>query len=246
MWRSLHTSFGARSPAPGKPAIGGERVGGTREADRVPVAGAQARLLRLLSEVERDVGEPVTGVDDERCAVGEVGVLEQLEHRGDVAGEEQVVVAQVADDLAVGLRERCVSMALPVPLALRAIEEAHTGIGQERLQRGARVVLDAVADDEQLDRAALLGERAPHAYGRSCGMTVRRDENRRVDHGDRTSSAAARSRRRPSAPSAGARLRRRSAAEMLDEHPQLGEQRAAHRASPPAPSSVRRSARGRP
>ena len=42
-------------------------------------------------------------------------------------------------------------MSLTVPLALWVVEEATRRIGEERLQRGACVVLDAVADDETLD-----------------------------------------------------------------------------------------------
>ncbi len=69
-------------------------------------------------------------------------------------------------------------LSFPVPFALRQVEEAHARIGQERLERRPRVVLDAVADDEQLDRRSLLGERALHRVRQCRRVAICRNENR--------------------------------------------------------------------
>src|SRR5687768_11374428 len=118
--------------------------------------------------------------------MGEVGLLQQLEHPRDVARKEQVVVAEVADDLARRFRQRGVPVSLPVALALREVEEAHARIGEERLERGPSVVLDAVPDDEQLDRRPLLSERASHRVRQQRRVAVGRDEDGRVGHGAST------------------------------------------------------------
>ena len=75
---------------------------------------------------------------------------------------------------------------LAVPLALRQVEEAHARVGEERLDGGAGVVLDPVADDEHLDRRFLLAERARHGVRQQRGVTIGRNENCGVGHGRST------------------------------------------------------------
>ena len=111
----------------------------------------------------------------------EVGVFEEAAHLGDVPGQKQVVVAEVADDRATRLLQHLVTKALAVPLALGEVEEPHACVGRELLDRPPRVVLHAVSDDEDLEGDRPLCERAPDGRGEERGVVVRRDEDRRVD-----------------------------------------------------------------
>ena len=99
------------------------------------------------------------------------------------------------------------------------------GSAQERLERRARVVLDAVADDEQLDRRSLLGERALHRVRQRRRVAICRNENGRVDHGYRTKSLSRSIAATTSAPSSALDFGGGPPLEVPDERPQLGEQR---------------------
>jgi glycosyltransferase involved in cell wall biosynthesis len=120
-------------------------------------------------------------VDDDRRRMGEVSIGEQSEHLDHVPREEEIVVTEIRHDASGRLLQRLVSEALAVPLPFRRIEEADACIFEEWAQRGSGVVFDAVAYDEDFDLGTVLRERTAQCDRQESRMTVRRNEDRRVD-----------------------------------------------------------------
>ena len=88
--------------------------------------------------------------DPRRHRVGEVRLLEEPAHLGRVVAEQEVVVGEVADDPALGLLQHLVPVRLAVPRSLREVEEADARVVLVAGDDLPGLVLDAVADDEEL------------------------------------------------------------------------------------------------
>ena len=112
----------------------------------------------------------------------QIHVHEQRSHLRHVPRQQQVVVGEVADDLAARLAERLVTVELAMPRPFRQVEEANALVLGEGLERCSRVVLDAVPDHEDFDRGVLLVECAAHRMGKQRGVPEGRDQDRGVDH----------------------------------------------------------------
>jgi hypothetical protein len=123
----------------------------------------QQLAIERSTEVDPPAVRPAVDVDPDRASVREVRVLEQLAQLLDVGRKPEVVVGEVADELAPGLRQCLVAVDLAVARALRVVEEADTLVRSSQLchhlARGGR---DAVSDDEHLDLLDRLGEGARH------------------------------------------------------------------------------------
>jgi len=111
-------------------------------------------------KIEREVVDAAVGPDVRREVGDEIGLLQQLERSPSMAGQQEVVVAQVADNGGARVPQGLVAQQLPVSLSLRPVVEPNPGIHEERLDGQARVVLHAIADDEDLDLGVLLREGA--------------------------------------------------------------------------------------
>ena len=176
------------TPAERKAVVDAAGVRHPREA--TTAAALREELHEFgAAKVERVVADAPIRPHVRREAHCEVRTLEELTHSQDVTGKEQVVVAQVADDRRRRVPQRLVSQSLAALLSFRAVVEPDPWIGDEWLEGAPRVVLDAVADDKQLDLGTLLRERTPHRERKQRSVSVCRDEDRGIRHGAMSVSA---------------------------------------------------------
>ena len=167
-------------------------------------------------------------VDPERQRVGEVALGEKRLDRLDVVRQPEVVVGEVADDLASSLAQRRVPVLLPVARPLRVVEEPHARIGRGQLgHQLARDVRGAVADNEHLQVGDRLLERARDRAPERRAVVVRRDEDGRGEHhaGDAGQGSQLRDRPHGRGSLGGAAPRRRAAVEVLEKGAQLPQER---------------------
>jgi len=121
-------------------------------------------------------------MDAYRERVGEVRSGEEPGHLLEESGQEDVVVADVADDLAARLAQCLVTVPLAAAHALREVEEPDAIVGEERLDGSAGVALDAVADDEELELDSFLRQHAADRVRQDRGVPERGNQDRRVRH----------------------------------------------------------------
>ena len=136
MWRSLGTLRAGPPPRRQAP-VELERVPGAAVGHAVLAAQEQLAVEREL-EVDAPVVDAPVRFDPERQRVGEIALGQKRLERLDVLRQPQVVVGEVADDLATSLAQRRVPVLLPVARPLRVVEEPHARIGRGRALPSAR------------------------------------------------------------------------------------------------------------
>jgi hypothetical protein len=115
--------------------------------------------------------------------VREVEPGQKITHLLDVPRQPEVVVAEIADDLALGFLQRRVPVKLAVARALRVVEPADARIGSGQLvHQFPRHVRGAVPDDPDLEVGDSLRQGALHRVPQRRPVVVRRDEDGRGGH----------------------------------------------------------------
>ncbi len=114
---------GGRPPAVGQISVEGQGVPGGRQGDEIspgvnPFAGLGAGERPGM---ERDLAR--RSYDDGQ-GVGEIRIPQELPHVFDVAGQPQVVIGQVADDVAVRFPQGFMTVDLTVSWSFGVIEES--------------------------------------------------------------------------------------------------------------------------
>jgi hypothetical protein len=109
----------------------------------------------------------------------EIRVLQRGLHVFEMSRQPQIVVGLVANDPPARLTKHAIAMDFTVARAFRKIEEPDAGVGcPQTLDGGAHRVIDAIADDEDLDVLDALRLHARHCERQGCGpMSVGRNEN---------------------------------------------------------------------
>jgi len=114
----------------------------------------------------------------------EIRILQRGLHVCQMPRQPQVVVGLVADDPPARLTKHAIAMDFTVARAFRKIEETDAGVGcPQTLDGGAHRVIDAIADDEDLDILDALRLHARHGERQGCGaMTMGLNENASAAH----------------------------------------------------------------
>ena len=133
-------------------------------------------------------------VDAESQRVTEVSLAEHPAHLLDVVGEPEIAIQQVADDPAPGVaRQHTVPVVLAPADVLGKVEEPDALILVAEVgDRPSGVVVDPVADDEHLEVAHRLTERAAHGVLQQWSTVPgRRDDHRgsELAHDDKPASS---------------------------------------------------------
>jgi hypothetical protein len=108
--------------------------------------------------------------------VCEVCVLQEVAHVGDVLREPEVVIGEVAHDLAPRLFQGGVTIRFSVPRAFGIVEESHPLVLTQLAHDLAGDVRHAVADDEQLYLLDGLCENATSRVQQQRTVVVGRNE----------------------------------------------------------------------
>ena len=152
---------GSRRPALREAPVGGERVRTARERDEVRRAGEHTVAKGPQGEIEGPAQQLAVGGEVHCHGACEISFGEQSAHRLNVLGKPEVVVAQVANDLAARALEHRVAIRLAVSRALGMVDEPHALVpALDVVHDLARDVRNAVADHDHLDIPDRLLERA--------------------------------------------------------------------------------------
>jgi hypothetical protein len=96
----------------------------------------------------------------------EISLTERVQHTTDVIRQHQVPITKVTDDPAAGRFQGFMPVRFAPAFMLGMIEESHARVfGDESGNHSTRLVIDAVADDEDFDIPNRLPQDAPDRIG---------------------------------------------------------------------------------
>ncbi|MEA2214064.1 MAG: hypothetical protein QOF83_4012 [Solirubrobacteraceae bacterium] len=125
-----------------------------------------------VSQISRVRPEMSSPVDEHRERMGEVDRLQSLHSSGQMIGEHDVVVAEVADVRRRRQREHLVTDELAPARRLRVLDETYARVAQQRAHGLAYLVRGTVSYDHELKGANRLIEDALAGQVDRAGVTV--------------------------------------------------------------------------